>query len=38
MSHPNLPPLPNKFCRPDGRATDFLGNDWENAWGRLSKA
>jgi anti-sigma factor ChrR (cupin superfamily) len=28
---------PNKFFRPDGRATDFLGNDWESAWGRLSK-
>ena len=25
--------IPNKFFRPDGRATDFLGNDWEKAWG-----
>jgi len=25
--------LPNKFFTPDGRETDFLGNDWEKAWG-----
>jgi anti-sigma factor ChrR (cupin superfamily) len=29
--------IPNKFFRPDGRVTDFLGNDWENAWGSLSQ-
>jgi anti-sigma factor ChrR (cupin superfamily) len=26
--------MPNKFFQPDGRVTDFLGNDWEQAWGR----
>jgi anti-sigma factor ChrR (cupin superfamily) len=25
--------IPNRFFRPDGPTTDFLGNDWENAWG-----
>jgi anti-sigma factor ChrR (cupin superfamily) len=25
--------VPNKFFQPDGRVTDFLGNDWEQAWG-----
>ena len=25
--------IPNRFFRPDGRATDFLGNDWSQAWG-----
>jgi anti-sigma factor ChrR (cupin superfamily) len=25
---------PNKFFQPDGRITDFLGNDWSEAWGR----
>ena len=25
--------IPNKFFQPDGRETDFLGNDWEAAWG-----
>jgi anti-sigma factor ChrR (cupin superfamily) len=25
--------VPNKFFQPDGRVTDFLGNDWERAWG-----
>jgi anti-sigma factor ChrR (cupin superfamily) len=25
--------MPNKFFQPDGRVTDFLGNDWEQAWG-----
>ena len=24
---------PNKFFQPDGRVTDFLGNDWEKTWG-----
>ncbi|MGQ0545001.1 MAG: cupin domain-containing protein [Betaproteobacteria bacterium] len=27
--------LPNKFFQPDGRETDFLGNDWQKAWGGL---
>ena len=26
--------VPNKFFQPDGRVTDFLGNDWQAAWGR----
>jgi hypothetical protein len=26
--------LPNKFFQADGRETDFLGNDWQKAWGR----
>ena len=30
--------LPNKFFQPDGRVLDFLGNDWEKAWGRAAKA
>ena len=25
--------VPNKFFRADGRVTDFLGRDWEQAWG-----
>jgi hypothetical protein len=25
--------IPNKFFQPDGRITDFLGNDWEKSWG-----
>ena len=25
--------VPNKFFQRDGRVTDFLGNDWETAWG-----
>lgn len=25
--------VPNKFFQEDGRVTDFLGNDWEQAWG-----
>ena len=25
--------LPNKFFEKDGRETDFLGNDWQKAWG-----
>ena len=25
--------MPNKFFQADGRVTDFLGNDWERAWG-----
>lgn len=30
--------MPNKFFQPDGRVTDFLGNDWEKAWGKTAKA
>ncbi|HEY5637127.1 MAG TPA: cupin domain-containing protein [Burkholderiales bacterium] len=26
--------IPNKFFGPDGRETDFLGNDWNAAWGK----
>ena len=29
--------MPNKFFDADGRATDFLGNDWEKSWGAASK-
>ena len=25
--------LPNRFYSRDGRETDFLGNDWQKAWG-----
>jgi anti-sigma factor ChrR (cupin superfamily) len=25
--------LPNRFYGRDGRETDFLGNDWQKAWG-----
>lgn len=25
--------IPNKFFGPDGRETDFLGNDWHKSWG-----
>lgn len=25
--------LPNRFFGRDGRETDFLGNDWQKAWG-----
>jgi anti-sigma factor ChrR (cupin superfamily) len=25
--------LPNKFFDDSGRVTDFLGNDWQKAWG-----
>jgi anti-sigma factor ChrR (cupin superfamily) len=28
---------PNKFYDADGHATDFLGRDWEQAWGQASK-
>jgi anti-sigma factor ChrR (cupin superfamily) len=27
--------IPNKFFQSDGRVTDFLGNEWDNAWGKL---
>ena len=29
--------IPNKFFQPDGRETDFLGNDWEQSWGEVAK-
>ena len=25
--------MPNRFVQADGRAVDFLGNDWDKAWG-----
>jgi hypothetical protein len=27
--------IPNKFFKPDGRETDFLGKDWQQTWGSL---
>jgi anti-sigma factor ChrR (cupin superfamily) len=30
--------LPNKFFQADGRELDFLGRDWEEAWGAAAKA
>ena len=29
--------VPNRFFQPDGRETDFLGNDWKPAWGSKLK-
>jgi anti-sigma factor ChrR (cupin superfamily) len=29
--------IPNRFFGRDGRATDFLGNDWQSAWGALQR-
>jgi anti-sigma factor ChrR (cupin superfamily) len=29
--------LPNRFYDADGRETDFLGNDWQKAWGAARK-
>jgi anti-sigma factor ChrR (cupin superfamily) len=29
--------IPNKFFQPDGRETDFLGNDWQKSWGAALK-
>jgi anti-sigma factor ChrR (cupin superfamily) len=29
--------VPNRFYDADGRATDFLGNDWEKTWGAALK-
>jgi anti-sigma factor ChrR (cupin superfamily) len=29
--------IPNKFFQPDGRETDFLGNDWTRSWGHALK-
>jgi anti-sigma factor ChrR (cupin superfamily) len=30
--------LPNKFFQADGRELDFLGNDWDKAWGMAANA
>jgi anti-sigma factor ChrR (cupin superfamily) len=30
--------LPNKFFQADGRELDFLGNDWNQAWGNAARA
>lgn len=27
--------MPNRFYEKDGKVVDFLGNDWQQAWGRL---
>ena len=29
--------VPNRFYDADGRETDFLGNDWQKAWGTALK-
>jgi anti-sigma factor ChrR (cupin superfamily) len=29
--------IPNRFYELDGRETDFLGNDWQKAWGAAAK-
>ena len=29
--------IPNKFFRPDGKVTDFQGNDWNANWGAAQK-
>lgn len=29
--------LPNKFFQADGRELDFLGNEWDKAWGEAAK-
>ena len=29
--------VPNRFYEADGRTSDFLGNDWEKAWGGALK-
>ena len=29
--------LPNKFFQTDGRELDFLGNEWDKAWGEAAK-
>ena len=26
--------IPNKFIQADGRALDFIGNDWQKIWGK----
>ncbi|HZP85272.1 MAG TPA: cupin domain-containing protein [Burkholderiales bacterium] len=27
--------MPNRFYTKDGRTTDFLGNDWDETWGKV---
>jgi len=27
--------MPNRFYEKDGKVVDFLGNDWQQTWGRL---
>jgi anti-sigma factor ChrR (cupin superfamily) len=29
--------IPNRFFDPDGRAVDFLGNDWDKTWGAVQE-
>ena len=29
--------IPNKFFKPGGGETDFLGNDWQQSWGHALK-
>jgi hypothetical protein len=29
--------IPNKFFAPDGRVTDFRGEDWNASWGAVLK-
>ena len=29
--------IPNRFYETDGRETDFLGNDWQKAWGGAAR-
>ena len=29
--------IPNKFFKPGGGETDFLGNDWQKSWGHALK-
>lgn len=29
--------LPNKFFQADGRVLDFIGNDWDKAWGESAR-
>ena len=29
--------IPNKFFKPGGRETDFLGNDWHQSWSHALK-
>ncbi len=30
--------MPNRFFEPGGEVVDFLGNDWESAWGAAAAA
>ena len=29
--------IPNRFFEADGRALDFVGNDWEKTWGEVNE-